>query len=202
MKAKKYWILFVMIVAIFPIGFWAVADTEDYTDLQKEKDEILEWSSKNNQMILRGLVGVTPRVAIISIDVPCNLTKYELQTQVELRLRQSGIKVFSEVTEKDPNSLSSLLVVINLKSFNPGYDVESYTKLNEPVFLFRDPQKFTSATTWESLPSHSDLLRKVPTKTEILEVVNRSVDQFINDYLAANPNQLPNLKNAQTSAER
>jgi hypothetical protein len=190
MKAKKHWIL-VAIVTILLTGLWSVAATEDVIELQKKKDEIMTLQKQLDRWILKDLAGVTPQVTILSFDVPCNLTKNELQTQVELRLRQSGIKVFSEMTEKEPNSLNILSVVVSLKDIDISssrfYSVDSSTKLKEPVFLFRDPQKFTAATTWEALPSSSGVLREVPTKADILEAVNSSVDQFINDYLAANP---------------
>ena len=186
MKAKKYWILFVAIVAIFLTGLWVIAAVGDYRDFINSKTHAVI-----GQQVLKGLVGVTPEVSIFSsTDVLCNLTKHELQTQVELRLRQSGIKVFSEKTEKDSNSLCGLSVNVGLLTYStPFYFVESHVKLIEPVFLFRDPQKLTTATTWEPQDVYSNLLREIPTSTEILEVVNRSVDEFINDYLAVNPKE-------------
>jgi hypothetical protein len=185
MKTKKYWIL-VAIAAISLTGLWGIDAVGDFRDFINSKTHVVI----DQQEVLMGLVGVTPKVAIISMGVQCNLTKNELQTQVELRLRQSGIKVFPEQSEKDFNSLSGLSVRVDLGTYEPlapAYYVGSYVKLLEPIVLVRNPQMVTSATTWEALPVHSELLREIPTETEILEVVNRSVDQFINDYLAANP---------------
>ena len=117
MKAKKYWILFVAIVAIFLTGLWVIAAVGDYRDFINSKTHAVI-----GQQVLKGLVGVTPEVSIFSsTDVLCNLTKHELQTQVELRLRQSGIKVFSEKTEKDSNSLCGLSVNVGLLTYSTPF---------------------------------------------------------------------------------
>jgi len=189
MKTKKLWLSLFIINVVFLTGFWGIAATNEFTESQK--NDILKAQKQLDRWILKDVAGVMPTSSIYSPDAQCPLTKNELQSHIELRLRRAGIKVFSDTNGTDVNSLSNLMIRVHLQSFGPGYVVDSAIKLQEPVFLFRDPRKFLIATTWEVLPPSSGLLREVPTGKEILEIVNRSVDLFINDYLAANPKDEP-----------
>ena len=187
MKMKKFWISLVMIATMFMSGYWVIAATENYTEYQKNKNEIMAARKQLDRYVLKGLPGVMPDISIGSVgDVPCLLTEKELQTQVELRLRHSRIKVLSETDEQ----YTMLPIVVVVSPESPFYKIEASIRLIEGVYLLRDPKKITVATTWESGHSAS-FAKEFPTKTEILEVVNGLLDQFINDYLAANPKDQP-----------
>ena len=135
---------------------------------------------------LKGLQGVYVLVEyLISEQEKFGLTKQQLQTDVELRLRQSGIMVLSEQEWLLIPGEPRLYVNVNLQIYEEiglvAFNI--LIELNQSVFLARDPTKFCMASTWWTALGGPIGLSKI---TTIRESVKDCVDIFINDYLAAN----------------
>ncbi len=137
---------------------------------------------------LRGLVGVGVVVEKLRHYAEREgLTTSSLQTIVEFRLRQAGIRVGRDKERwKMPGSPYLYLNVNALKSdVTDVYAVSMRLELKEMVRPDRDPTVKQFAVTWMALPT----VAIVPARDLHLvrESVKEMVDEFINAYLAANP---------------
>ena len=129
---------------------------------------------------LRGLQAVSVVIEDLGPDAESlGLTKSRLHSQVELRLRRSGITVLED-------AIPFLYININLKKVPTGlYAVATEVSLKQQVYLVRDSSIEITGVTWK--------VGSVGTVGEdrfaksILNHVTRYVDEFANDYLAANP---------------
>jgi hypothetical protein len=178
MKNKKYWVL-AAILGICASVIWAV----DKTESQNSPQVTLLGNQKDT---LKGLRGVYVLVEPLKPEVEKYLTIQQLQTDVELRLRQNGIRVLSEQewlsAPGSPYLYVNVNIVVGEMSRLPAYSI--LLLLNQKVFLARDITKFCVASTWNIGSTGSVGLENIGT---IREPVKDQVDQFINDYLAANP---------------
>lgn len=110
------------------------------------------------------------------------LSRDQIQADVELRLRKIGIQILSS----DDTLFAYLYVNVGLcKSSNEdvyAFDVD--VEFKQPVTLLKDNKMFFGATTWSK-----SIIGIINTKnlTKIREAVADLTDQFLNDYLAANP---------------
>jgi inhibitor of cysteine peptidase len=175
MKAKKYWILAGLVVGIFASAHSATEDSEERSSLA-------------------GLQGIYVLVEPLPVwTEQYGLTVQETQTQVELRLRQDGIKVLSKIESAHTVGRVFLYVNINTQK-SPVYmgreecPVSCSLALRQDVYLARDRAKFVGgAATWDmssvGLCSANQLPKFIKTSIDNL------LDQFINDYLAANPKE-------------
>src|SRR5207245_1832743 len=102
-----------------------------------------------NKESLRGLSGVMVTVNDISSEAERDgITKSKLQTDIELRLRQAGIRVltFEEWRNAKDNRIGWLdLYVGMLKGESTFYACSVKVKLMQIVSLVRDPSKLTYA---------------------------------------------------------
>jgi len=141
---------------------------------------------------LRGLGGASVIVEDMSEDAERDgLTRDVIQTDVELRLRKSGIPVLrGEEAEKMPNWPSLHVNVFTLKNEKLGfYAYHLSAQLREWVFLARGrgpgENRVNRATTW-----YAQAFIGTVAATDlrgIRENIADMVDNFINAYLAANP---------------
>jgi len=182
MKVKKYWILLVFIGVFVCL---VLANTEECHSrpavafVSRERDT------------LKGLSGVEVRIEPIRPEAEKSgygLTTKQLQTDVELRLRQSGIRVLTgkerRLTAGAPYLYVNVNVVIRQRT---GMNLAVYNihvELNQIVYLGRDPTVRCYASTWNNGFVGSI---GVSNLGDIRVTVKESVDHFINDYLAANP---------------
>jgi hypothetical protein len=118
------------------------------------------------------------------------ITKSQIQTDVELRLRKAGLIV-------DATSVSALRVLLMIHktpvlSAVPNdpvvvnFSIVLNIRLVQRLQLLRNPALLVNAGTWESM--NLSVIRQGQLK-EVRDDVNDMVDRFINDYLAANPRQ-------------
>lgn len=136
----------------------------------------------NERATLKGLKAVNLAVERIDPEAEKDgLTKSQLQTDVELRLSQAGIKV-------DHLSDEYLYVNVNtLKGERGVYSYSVHVELHQAVMLVRDPKIiYYGAATWS--------LGRIGTVgsghlREVREDVADFVDKFINAYLEQNPKQ-------------
>jgi predicted secreted protein len=175
MKEKKYWIFVVLFIGIFAAINYAAG---------------AKWESRS----LAGLQGIA--VVVEQIDQEAKrygLTGEALQADTELKLRQNGIKVFSEQERLQTPEMPQLYINVNVvvREEIEFSAANTHVAFKQVVLLKRDPTNACVATTWEaggvSMGETADL-------KGVREDVKALVDQFINDYLAANPKQEKNAK--------
>jgi hypothetical protein len=180
MKAKKYLFL-AALLGICASVIWAVDKTESQTTPQTTFNVV------DGRDTLKGLQGVGVCVEYLPPEVEkYGLTKQQLQTDVELRLRQNGIRVFSAQELVLTSGMPFLYVNIHIVATG-DFGLAAYSislKLMQNVFLARDRTKSCLASTWDRNWTGSVGVNKIET---LRESVKDSVDMFINDYLAANP---------------
>jgi len=177
MKIKIYIAVGTLSVCLI-LGVWAIAQPETLTDTLKERQ----------RNTLKGLQGVYVIVESLKPEVEkYGLTEQQLQTDVELRLRQNGIKVLSQQEWLSTPGRPWLYVNVNVVIHDEPPLVVAYNillKLKQDVLLERDTTKRCDASTWYTGSIGCASLGKIGT---IREHVKNYVDKFINDYLAANP---------------
>jgi hypothetical protein len=155
---------------------------------------------------LSGLEEVNPQVSLIQLGEPTtskveSLTENDLQTHVELALRRAGMKVAKDRSNTNTATLGITVLVMKITGAEePPSDAESYvstvlTGIYQDVELIRDHKIRTLAETWPLGPSASGgrgfaLLGADEVEQQIKNNVTKQVDEFINDYLAANPQGL------------
>ena len=132
---------------------------------------------------LKGLHGVEVVVELLRPEAEkYSLTREALQTDVELRLRQHGIRV-------NPGGPCLYINVNTLVDEQFGCAAVSVlVQLRQQAVLFFNPKTNCNVPTWERSSVGLFGLSKLRT---VRETVQDFVDVFINDYLAANPKQRP-----------
>ena len=139
--------------------------------------------TKEQRDTLKGLNGVCVIVESLIPDAEQHgLTKEALQTAVELRLRQHGIKV---------NPVGPVLFISVSAAANEEFSISAvavWVGFVQPAVLLRNPKTLTAVTTWQKYNVGLFGLDKLRT---FRETVQDNVDEFINDYLAANPKKQP-----------
>lgn len=147
--------------------------------------------SQHSRPSLRGLKGVHVLVLVIVGDENSDaehagLTRRQLQTQVELRLRKARIPVLSEEELLRSPGAPYLCVKVDARKVSEGlYAVFVRVTLTQQVLLLRDPKVRVPASTWGS----TGVIGGVGESRlrEIRDAVADEVDEFINAYLAVNP---------------
>jgi hypothetical protein len=143
-----------------------------------------QFSFVNEQGSLKGLPGVNVLVEEIEAVTGGAVTKDMIQTDVELRLRQLGIKVFPRSEPERPEA-ARLYVNVNIKRvgtmqlfvFNMELSAQQWVRLD------RAPTVRTIATTWtRGAVSYAGAEKVGQIRPDIIDLVS----QFANDFLAAN----------------
>jgi hypothetical protein len=130
---------------------------------------------------LKGITEVQVLVETIDPEVERHgLTQSQLQTDLELRLKQSGIKVVSA----SPASLYVDIQIMRVMVL-PLYAYSLEVAFQQPVRLDRDLKiSHVSAPTWSLSGSGVIMRQRV---RELRSRVIEQVDQFINAYREQNP---------------
>ena len=147
-------------------------------------DAFSAFTTDEDRESLAGLEGVY--VVVEDVNESYGITRQQLLTDVELRLRQNGIKVLSEEEWFRTKGGQHLYLNVLLERFDElgVYIVSISLKLKQKVVLVREPSKSVFATTWHVWNLNvfgSDKLQ------HLREEAKDHVDSFCNDYLAANP---------------
>lgn len=149
----------------------------------------VEAASLLERATLAGLAGIHVRVQDLDLDAERQgLTKAALQTQVELTLRRAGIRVLTVAEWLAAPGVPRLDLHVTTQPTQRG-DLYAYSidlRLRQDVTLLRDPAIRSEATTWfrGAMGTVGPPSRLA---TWLRERVRDTVDEFINDYLAANP---------------
>ncbi|MCK4418048.1 MAG: hypothetical protein KAV99_07765 [Candidatus Latescibacteria bacterium] len=138
---------------------------------------------------MRGLEGVGVVVENLNPEAEQDgLYRNRLQTYIELRLRKAGIRVLTK--EEQSNLPSSPYLYINVNAMKTtelgAYVFSTTVSLSEWVRLVRKPFLLVSATTWRT-PEGVGIVKAFRLEEFVFKQVGAMVDEFINDYLAANP---------------
>ena len=112
------------------------------------------------------------------------MTEEQIETDVELRLRKAGIKV---VDNSEPEFLF-LSIDIGAVRSQGLYAFAIWVKYHQPVRLVRDLSIMSIGTTWGATTTRFvGIVSRERLNKFVREKVADRVDEFINDYLAANP---------------
>ena len=139
---------------------------------------------------LKGLSGVSVLVDDLDDEIErLGLTKKNVQTDVELRLRKAGIKVCTLEEWKGDLTIGVLHVQIGLfkrdKALEGLYSYELAVELAQSVAILRDPTIKTLAATWSAGIIYGTL-GSIHLK-ELKSTIGDSVDVFSNAFLEQNP---------------
>jgi hypothetical protein len=135
---------------------------------------------------LRGLGGI--RVTVADLDPKAKdfgLDTAVIQTDVELKLRQAGIKVVTRAESfKVPGMPELYINVMVLRSAAGFYAYYVEVELQQGTRLYRDPKVDSFAATWSS--GGLGALGTADPRA-VRDHIKDQVDQFINAYLSVNP---------------
>lgn len=149
------------------------------------ENSLLEWEQRQRKTLV-GLTGVGVSVEVKSVKSDAEtegLAPSTLRTDVELRLRQSGIRVLTDPDDAVKQGTLQL-IVRTVKSEHGFYAFHIDLKLWQLVTLIRDPSIASAAPTWSTGDGGFIGNKRL---SEIRDRVRDMVDRFINAYLAANP---------------
>lgn len=142
--------------------------------------------TKENVESLQGLPGVRVVVESISQEAERDaLTKIRLKVVAELELRKAGIKVLTKKEWLSNPSCPWLYINVNANKHSSGlYACYVSIKLIQKVILLGNQSVMMPASTWSTgtlgIGGRAGL-------SAMEETVKYHVDEFINDYLTANP---------------
>jgi hypothetical protein len=136
---------------------------------------------------LAGLKGIYILVEDVDDDVQRDgLSREQIRTDVELRLRQAGLDVLSELQYAAETGFPYLYVnVQTLKSSLGPYVYRLEVELKQSVTPIRNPSATLLAPTWAARAKLG--IVGVDNVRSLRDDIRDMVDQFINAYLAANP---------------
>lgn len=137
---------------------------------------------------LRGLQGLFILVEPLTPEIEkAGISRNQFKQEVELKLRQAGLRVFNEGQGMEDPARPYLYINLNAYSWREeviyGYSLK--VDLNQLVFLNRDPKIGCFGTTWYSGSAGIIGANKLKgfLRTELADLI----DKFINDYKAVNP---------------
>lgn len=153
-------------------------------------------AQEQSQLNIESLSGISDIVVVVEEPDPQGriegLSRDEIKTEVELRLRRNGIGVL-DWTGSSSNLSSSwiedggphLHVIINTKGPDDGLLTFSMDiALKQDVYLERNDQLVNDVSTWEVGALGTVGINHV---NDIISAVGSYVDIFCNDYLSVNP---------------
>lgn len=167
-----------LIVALVAVLWWGGASTGGWAQTEAKRGS------------LRGLKGVGVVVEALQPEAEREgLTKSQLRTDVELALRQAGIRVLSEEESLAEPGGPYLYINLNTVKSEVLYAFVSYSfslqiSLRQDATLTRDPSIKVNAMTWQTSVLGSVSAANLQ---DLRKTLRDSLDQFINDYLAVNP---------------
>jgi hypothetical protein len=136
------------------------------------------------QKALVGLKAVYILVMTPKPEAQClGITIDQIKTGIELRLRKAGIRMLTEKEWLGSPDYPHLSVTINAIKRGGSYSYMVQLYLSEFVTLARGNR--VNGMIWQTYRVGSG--DKQNTEIKIQEQVGDMVEQFINDYLAANP---------------
>ncbi len=177
MNNKKRWtILMIIVLASVMLNSLVLA-----VDM-----EARELAEPYRSTSLRDLIGVRVLLTDLNPDAERDgLIKRELQTDVELRLRKSGIRVLTEEEwRKMPRAPLLYVRVDALKGSNIAYTYYTDVQLYQRVSIEQTPDISGFAATWST--GSTGIAEQAKLKGLVFGSLRNEVDEFIKAYLAEN----------------
>ena len=144
--------------------------------------------NKMTRGTLKAVKGVNVSLGIgVPSEVRDAIDSVAIRTDLELKLRQSGIRILSDSEWVNTPGLASLDVTIDAAGEERAgieYAVHIKVEFSQYVNLVRMPKKFAIAPTWSD---DSLWLLGRHRLSETRSIVSDLADRFLNAYLAANP---------------
>ena len=172
MEMKKYWI-FAAISAMCLAGVWAAQTSMELTEKQLSLTEM-----KALYVFVQGLTEEAKKAGLRS---------EQIQSDVEDKLKQEGIRVVSE--EEGLRLAGSPVLYVNISAHKrkqtAAFVYHADVGVLQKVALVRDPKIHIMSITWTK-----GRLGHCPAKalvTSVRETVGYLMDKFTDDYTAANP---------------
>jgi hypothetical protein len=137
---------------------------------------------------LGGLKGVYVAVEDLDPEIERDgLTKIQIQTDVELKLLQAGIKVLSKKEWKQEKGSPYLYVNAHImKVMNDVYIFNITTEFIQEVRLVRNSSIKAPAAIWSA-----EILGISDHVQDVRDPAKERIDKFISAYLSVNPSQAP-----------
>lgn len=170
MNKGKSWVVLLSVFLVFLI-FGSFVHSGDKDELES----------------LRGLKGIYVLIENLPADIEekGGLTKDQIRTDIELKLRLAGIKVVSREERSTIPGWPCLYVNINpMKRKTELVVYAIQTELSQEVFLERNPNIQIKAITWSRGMIGTVGEAKL---SQIRTSLKDLIDEFINDYLSVNP---------------
>lgn len=169
MKAKKCWVF----AGLLSMCSVAICATSTLT---------------NKQLALQGIDALRVHVLLTENTIKAGLSKSQVQTDVELKLRRNGIRILSK-QEYGPE-LTVNITSVPVQLAGPGYllGIASFIEisLDDYVQVLRN-KCLGLGTIWKTGTIISAKREEFP--QEARRDISDGVDKFLNDYLAANPKE-------------
>jgi hypothetical protein len=173
MKSKRCWISVVMLAVLFAAGMWAAGASEELTDKQ--------WSLAGIDALYIFVQGLTEGTQ------KTGLTTEQIQTEVENKLKQLGVRIVSE--EEGLKIAGSPVLYVNISvhkmTRTPAFVYHVDVGVLQKVTLVREPTIRAMSITW-----NKGQLGYCPSSTlakSLRGTVKYLMDRFQEDYRAANP---------------
>jgi hypothetical protein len=137
---------------------------------------------------LQGLHGIYVVVEDIQPELEkLEITHNQIKTDAGIKLQQAGIKILTE--EENGNPTGAPFLYINVNSFFPPenptvFAVHISTQLRQQVRLARDPIIVVTGITWNVGATGFGGVQNIE---GIRRCIDAQLDEFIKDYLGANP---------------
>jgi len=132
---------------------------------------------------LQGMDTLRVKVVLQPDMEQAGLREKRIQTVVEIKLRQAGIKVKSEDERNSPQENFLYIQVNSLKTDESFFATNITTALLQNAILERNKSKTILATVWETSNIGTVSIAKAGM---LIEQISEQVDEFINDWLKAN----------------
>jgi len=165
----------------------AAPSTKKSAPLAFDEDPV-EYVKEMQRSTLRGLKGVNILVLGVGEEMAqYGITQQQIQIDVELRLRQAGIKIFpsNELSSLSDRGYLKVWAHIGKYPYSNLFPIYIRAELLQAVWLDRDLLTGCSAVTWCTQPGGAIL--PLNYLGQFREEVAGHISEFINDYLAANP---------------
>jgi hypothetical protein len=173
MRNTRLWFALIFFVAIFVLA------SKNQTIAGTELQELQKAS-------LKDLKGVYVEVVIADELAKAVPSQHDIQTAVELKLRMVGLQVLTE--QKALNTLGCPTLSIGLDGMIipscDAYAIHLTVKLYQFVYLARNKAILLFTDTWADSRSGYIGIDRI---SDIQNLINPAVDEFINDYLSVNP---------------
>jgi hypothetical protein len=177
---KKYWMVYALVMAVLAGAACLVLAVSPSERQQIENFQV---------STLKGLKGVAVTVKVVRDEpntVPL-LKEQNLQTEVEVALRNAGIAILPAAPDV------GLYVVLAKVSAGGGRDklfcgIHVQSSLLQIVHLARDTTIRTEAQTWPSFgQSRFGVVSIAVAKSAVEQTIKDQVRDFVGDFKAANP---------------